>query len=227
MSVNKHLRSFVKRSGRLTNSQKLFFYNKENDLNYFNEKKIINYEELFNNKNKCILDIGFGDGKLLINIAKRFPDINFIGVEVYESGIGSILKDISDLNLKNIKIANIDAIELLKNNIKDKSLQGISLFFPDPWPKKKHFKRRLITTSFLKKIYSYLNFDGIIYIATDSETYTQAILKCIYDTKDLYCWSNQMKLHYSIKDYLNIETKFYKKAIISGRKPILFILKKI
>ena len=84
MSVNKHLRSFVKRSGRLTNSQKLFFYNKENDVNYFNEKKIINYEELFNNKNKCILDIGFGDGKLLINIAKRFPDINFIGVEVYE-----------------------------------------------------------------------------------------------------------------------------------------------
>ena len=212
MSVNKHLRSFVKRSGRLTNSQKLFFYNKENDLNYFNEKKIINYEELFNNKNKCILDIGFGDGKLLINIAKRFPDINFIGVEVYESGIGSILKDISDLNLKNIKIANIDAIELLKNNIKDKSLQGISLFFPDPWPKKKHFKRRIINNYFIDLVSTKIQINGFIKIATDWSDYANEIIN-LFDNHKNFVRVNE--IHYYKEREL---TKFEKRGIILGHK---------
>ncbi len=212
MSANKHIRSFVKRSGRLTNSQKLFFNNKENDSNYINEKKIINYNELFNNENKCILDIGFGDGKLLINIAKKFPGINFIGVEVYESGIGSILKDISNLNLRNLKIVNIDAIELLKNNIKNKSLHGVSLFFPDPWPKKKHFKRRIINNYFIDLISRKIQIDGFIKIVTDWADYAYEIIN-LFDNHKNFKRVNEI-LYYQERDL----TKFEKKGIILGHK---------
>ncbi len=185
--------------------------------------KIINLKK----DKKYILDIGTGYGETSVYLASKYNDHDLIACEKFIDGNINLIKKIEQKNLKNVFIFDSNVNEILDKLEKKKYFEIVNIFFPDPWPKKKHFKRRLITTSFLKKIYSYLNFDGIIYIATDSETYTQAILKCIYDTKDLYCWSNQMKLHYSIKDYLNIETKFYKKAIISGRKPILFILKKI
>ena len=109
-----HIKSFVKRSGRLTNSQRIFLNNKNNDKNFFSANEILDFKNLFENNNKCILDIGFGDGKLLISLAKKFPELNFIGLEVYESGIGNILKQISKENLENIKISCADAIIFFK-----------------------------------------------------------------------------------------------------------------
>ena len=124
-----HIKSFVKRSGRLTNSQRIFLNNKNNDKNFFSANEILDFKNLFENNNKCILDIGFGDGKLLISLAKKFPELNFIGLEVYESGIGNILKQISKENLENIKISCADAIIFLRNYVENNSLYGISLFF--------------------------------------------------------------------------------------------------
>ena len=86
----------------------------------------MHYEKIFNNKNPYVLDIGFGDGKLLTNIAKKFPEVNFIGLEVYESGIGNVLKQICEEELDNIKISCCDAIVFLSNFIKDESLYGVS-----------------------------------------------------------------------------------------------------
>ncbi len=147
-----HIKSFVKRNGRITNTQKHFFYNKETNKNFYIPRSLVKISELFNNNNHCILDIGFGDGKLLINIAKKYPNFNFIGIEVYDSGIGNALKQISDNEINNIKILKIDAVLFLKNFIKTSSLYGVSLFFPDPWPKKKHYKRRIINEDFLNLI---------------------------------------------------------------------------
>ena len=107
MRNGEHIKSFVKRSGRITNVQRYFLKNKKNNHNFFTPTETINLHKLFNNKNPCVLDIGFGDGKLLSNIANINTNINFIGLEVYESGIGNILKQIENSNVSNLKVSNI------------------------------------------------------------------------------------------------------------------------
>ena len=100
-------------------------------------------------------------------------------------------------------------------------------FFPDPWPKNRHAKRRLITSDFLIKLHKILKESGNIYIATDSTIYIRFILNSIYKCKKYFNWVNQSEINLSIKDYFDIETKYYKKAINSQRKPSLFILRKL
>ena len=176
MIPQQHLRSYVKRNGRLTHSQKIFFESKESNINFFNINDVLNFKKLFNNNNPCVLDIGFGDGKLLTSIAKKFPDINFIGIEVYESGVGNILKQISEDELDNLKISSDDAVVILNNFIQDNSLFGVSLFFPDPWPKKKHHKRRIINSNFLDLIRKKIQKNGFVKIATDWSNYGEDII---------------------------------------------------
>ena len=108
INQKKNINSFVKRSGRLTNAQRKILNEKNSNNNFFSSQKNLNFRELFKNNNKCILDIGFGDGKLLVDTAKKFPEINFIGLEVYDSGIGNILKQISEEKLENIKVSSAD-----------------------------------------------------------------------------------------------------------------------
>ena len=177
MNNSLHIKSFVKRSGRLTNSQKTYLKNKEKDLNFFSAERVLDYKEFFNNYNPCVLDIGFGDGKLLTSIAKKFPELNFIGIEVYESGVGNILKQISKEELTNIKVSCHDAVIFLENFIADNSLYGLSLFFPDPWPKKKHYKRRIINEDFLNLANRKIAKDGFIKIATDWSNYSDHLIK--------------------------------------------------
>ena len=116
---------------------------------------------------------------------------------------------------------------MLDQNENQKNFKLIWIFFPDPWPKKRHWKRRLINENFLKKIYNFLDNNGEIYIVTDSITYSRYIFNVIFENKNLYKFINLNKTYLTLKDYHNIETKYYKKAIISGRNPILFILKKL
>ena len=170
-----HIKSFVKRSGRLTQSQKIFLNNKNNNINFFFPNEIVNLEKLFKNNNNCILDVGFGDGKLLTSLAKKFPELNFIGLEVYESGIGNILKQISSDNLTNIKICCSDAITFLNNYTENNSFYGITLFFPDPWPKKKHYKRRIINKNFVNLISRKISANGFIKVVTDWSNYSDRI----------------------------------------------------
>lgn len=212
MKQQSRLKSYVKRSGRLTNSQKKFLEKKEYDINFFNSNKILSCQELFNNTNPCILDIGFGDGKLLTNIAKNFQHLNFIGIEVYDAGIGNILKQISENKLNNLKISNCDAIDFLENHITDKSLYGISLFYPDPWPKKKHHKRRIIDESFLNLVSKKINKGGFLKIVTDWSNYADDIIELLGENynfekeNDRYLFKNR------------ILTKFEKRGILLGHR---------
>ena len=217
----KQINSFVKRSGRLTNAQKKILNSKDNNNNFFLGEKDLNFKELFNNNNKCILDIGFGDGKLLVSTAKKFPEINFIGIEVYDSGIGNILKQISEENLENIKVSNTDAIIFLESYVESNSLHGISLFFPDPWPKKKHFKRRIINEYFLELISEKIIKNGFVTIATDWCDYSDNIIE-IFDKN-----SNFEKINgiYLFKN--RCLTKFEKRGISLGHRisELSYILK--
>ena len=217
----KQINSFVKRSGRLTNAQKKNLNSKNNNNNFFLGEKNLNFKELFNNNNKCILDIGFGDGKLLVSTAKKFPEINFIGIEVYDSGIGNILKQISEEKLENIKVSNTDAIIFLESYVESNCLHGITLFFPDPWPKKKHFKRRIINEYFLELISEKIIKNGFVTIATDWCDYSDNIIE-IFDKNsnfekinDIYLFKNRCL------------TKFEKRGISLGHRisELSYILK--
>ena len=217
----KQINSFVKRSGRLTNAQKKILNSKDNNNNFFLGEKNLNFKELFNNDNKCILDIGFGDGKLLVSTAKKFPEINFIGIEVYDSGIGNILKQISEEKLENIKVSNTDAIIFLESYVESNCLHGITLFFPDPWPKKKHFKRRIINEYFLELISEKIIKNGFVTIATDWCNYSENIIE-IFDKNsnfkkinDIYLFKNRCL------------TKFEKRGISLGHRisELSYILK--
>ena len=217
----KQINSFVKRSGRLTNAQKKNLNSKNNNNNFFLGEKNLNFKELFNNNNKCILDIGFGDGKLLVSTAKKFPEINFIGIEVYDSGIGNILKQISEEKLENIKVSNTDAIIFLESYVESNCLHGITLFFPDPWPKKKHFKRRIINEYFLELISEKIIKNGFVTIATDWCDYSDNIIE-IFDKN-----SNFEKINgiYLFKN--RCLTKFEKRGISLGHRisELSYILK--
>ena len=217
----KQINSFVKRSGRLTNAQKKNLNSKDNNNNFFLGEKNLNFKKLFNNNNTCILDIGFGDGKLLVSTAKKFPEINFIGIEVYDSGIGNILKQISEEKLENIKVSNTDAIIFLESYVENNCLHGITLFFPDPWPKKKHFKRRIINEYFLELISEKIIKNGFVTIATDWCNYSKNIIE-IFDKNsnfekinDIYIFKNRCL------------TKFEKRGISLGHRisELSYILK--
>ena len=208
----KQINSFVKRSGRLTNAQKKILNSKDNNNNFFLGEKNLNFKELFNNNNKCILDIGFGDGKLLVSTAKKFPEINFIGIEVYDSGIGNILKQISEEKLENIKVSNTDAIIFLESYVESNCLHGITLFFPDPWPKKKHFKRRIVNEYFLELISEKIIKNGFVTIATDWCNYSENIIE-IFDKN-----SNFEKINGIYLFKKRCLTKFEKRGISLGHR---------
>jgi len=170
------IRSFVKRSGRITVSQ-------QRALRYLYPKFGLNMEdgkqnlfEVFGNNNEIMLEIGFGSGENLIKLAQNNPNTNFIGVEVHTPGIGTLLLAIEKYNLTNIRIYQTDAIEVLKNCIENNLLRTVLLFFPDPWHKKRHNKRRIVQPDFVNLIAEKLIVGGKFYLATDWQNYADHML---------------------------------------------------
>ena len=135
----------------------------------------IDIRQLFPNSKEVILEIGFGMGEATALIGRDFPETGFIAVEVHKPGIGKLMARIEELWLSNIRIIEGDAHPILKTMIPDKSVDGIHLFFPDPWPKKRHHKRRIVNNEFLKLVHSKIKDGGFIHIATDWVPYAEQI----------------------------------------------------
>lgn len=181
MSGNKHIRtiqSFVRRSGRLSKAQRVGL----NELwpNYGVElvnDQILDFSKLFTTEQDVTLEVGFGNGDSLLAMAIDQPQTNFLGIEVYEAGVGRLVNEANKHQLNNLKIIKNDAVEILKRHIKDDSLSAFQLFFPDPWHKKKHHKRRILQTSLLDTLSDKLKTHGIIHIATDWENYAEHIME--------------------------------------------------
>ena len=137
----------------------------------------INPAELFPESTAQIMEIGTGMGEGTALIAEAFPEIGFIGVEVHKPGIGALLGHIERLNLSNLRIMEEDVHLILSNHFDDNSFDAFHLFFPDPWPKRRHLKRRIVQPEFLELIHAKLKADGYIHIATDWVPYAESIEK--------------------------------------------------
>lgn len=169
-----HIRSFVKREMRFSASQAhalekyLPLYGIDNNV------PLIDLQSILPNRD-IILEIGFGKGESLFAQAEKNPYVGFIGVEVHRPGVGQLLNQIHKAGLSNIRICHQDVIEVLKR-LPPHSLSGVQIFFPDPWPKKRHHKRRLIQPHFLDTLYRVLKPGGFIHCATDWEEYATHML---------------------------------------------------
>ena len=202
------IRSFVRRSGRTTTAQKQAWVNYWAVYGINPEIGPLDLSTLFKNKNqRFVLEIGFGNGENLIDCAKNDPNSNFAGIEVYSSGIGQCLIDANKYGLKNLRLFHDDAVNVFNKQIANNSLDVINIFFPDPWPKKRHHKRRLISEDFISLIESKLKPKGLVHICTDWVDYA-------YDINVLFK---------SIKEFKPVEelprrlqTKFEKKGLALG-----------
>ncbi|MDC0185337.1 tRNA (guanosine(46)-N7)-methyltransferase TrmB [Gammaproteobacteria bacterium] len=210
LKQKREVTSFVRRAGRITSGQKNAWQYYWELYGIQNTKEIIETTNIFNNSNrKLIIEIGFGNGEILIDSALRNPDDNFIGIEVYESGIGQCLIHLSEKKLSNVRLINEDAKDILNHSFKDQAIDQINIFFPDPWPKKKHHKRRLINQEFILLIGKKLKKNGCINIATDWDDYAEQIID-VFNKSNLFKKTNNLKL--------NLETKFEKRGLKLGHK---------
>ena len=174
----RRIRSFVKREGRLTPGQETAI--KTGWPLYGLDSTVrINPVALFANNHPITLEIGFGNGESLATMAENNPDRNFIGIEVHRPGVGHLLRIILEKKLSNIRLFDTDAIEVLQQAIPEHSLDCVQLFFPDPWHKKRHHKRRIVQTEFLNLIHSTLKTGGRFHAATDWENYAEHMMSTL------------------------------------------------
>lgn len=173
----RQIRSFVLRTGRKTPSQQRAFDELWPKYGLQIADGMQNLQELFGRQSDVVIEIGFGMGDSLIDMAKASPDTDFIGIEVHTPGVGRLLNLIEENQLSNIRTYTEDAVEVLENCIADHSLQKVQIFFPDPWHKKKHNKRRIVQLEFVQKIRKKLKSGGTIHLATDWENYAEHMIE--------------------------------------------------
>ncbi len=171
------IRSYILRQGRITAAQtKAIQENLKKHAIVF-ENQLVNFNDVFKNSSReLILEIGFGMGTSTAEIAKANPNKNYLAIEVHSPGVGNLIKLVQENHIFNLKIIQHDAVEVLNAMTKNDSLDGIHIFFPDPWPKKRHHKRRLIQENFLKLMAQKIKQSGYLHIATDWEDYALWII---------------------------------------------------
>ena len=169
----RRIRSFVRRPGRLTTGQRraldqlLPVYGVE-----FGDRPL-DLDAIFGRDAARVLDIGFGDGGALVTTAARFPAVDYLGIEVHEPGIGHLLVMLERAGLTNVRVIARDAVDVIAAMIPPAAFDAVNLFFPDPWPKKRHHKRRLVNPAFVAAVAGILKPGGLLHMATDWADYAQ------------------------------------------------------
>ncbi|MDO5059657.1 MAG: tRNA (guanosine(46)-N7)-methyltransferase TrmB [Neisseria sp.] len=173
------IRSFVLRQGHMTAAQQRAIDTMWPQFGADYQDTPADLTALFGRSNPKVLEIGFGMGTATAEIAKRLPEKDFLAIDVHGPGVGNLLKLIEEENIGNIRVMRHDAVEVVDNMLSDGSLDGIHIFFPDPWHKKRHNKRRLIQTPFVARLLPKLKSGGYIHLATDWEEYAVQMLEVL------------------------------------------------
>ena len=216
------LRSFVLRQGRVSNAQRRAYETLFSDYGIPFTKNLLNFELIFGRDAPKYLEIGSGMGETTASIAKSHPQNDYLVIEVYTPGVGSLLKQIEEFKLTNIRIIQYDAVEVMNSMFPQEYLDGVHIFFPDPWPKLRHHKRRLIQPKFISLLCKHLKFDGYIHVATDWNNYADQILKVM---------SNESSLTNITRDFVPRPryrplTKFEQRGLRLGHKVWDLVFKK-
>ena len=170
------IRSYVLRQGRVSHAQQRCYETLLPRFGIAYAVQCLNLDEVFGRRAPRILEIGFGMGESTAAIALAHPENDYLALEVHTPGVGSLLKHIEENNLANIRIIQHDAVEVLRDMLEDATLDGVHIFFPDPWHKKRHNKRRLIQPPFVTQLLHKLKSGGYIHVATDWQDYAEQVL---------------------------------------------------
>ena len=193
----KSIRSYVIRAGRMTDGQKSAFdtWWPNYGLSLFDGP--LSAAEEFNRTAPLVLEVGFGMGDSLVTMASDAPETDFIGIEVHPPGVGRLINNAGQTQLQNLRVYMADALDVLEDCIADESLDRFQLFFPDPWHKKKHHKRRIVQPEFIAAIHKKLKPGGLCHMATDWEEYAEHMMEVMcsapgfINTAPDYCFAEQ------------------------------------
>lgn len=183
VTTRRGVRSYVLRQGRMTEGQRKAYERSWPKYGLTREDGMIDPRQVFGRDAMLNLEIGFGMGRSLADMAEAAPEQDFIGVEVHLPGVGALLKEIEDRGLENIRIYSIDANDVIDLCLADAWLDRVMVFFPDPWHKKRHHKRRLVQPEFIQRIRHKLRVGGIVHLATDWENYAEHMLEVLADSE--------------------------------------------
>jgi tRNA (guanine-N7-)-methyltransferase len=207
------IRTYVLRSGRMTDAQKQAIeeFGQEYILPFRTQN--IDTASMFPRPRALVIEIGFGMGKATWQIARDRPQFNYLGIEVHGPGVGRLIMEIREKKLDNLKIIQHDAVEVLDTMIPAASLAGLHIFYPDPWPKKRHQKRRLMRHPIVDLMISRLAPDGYLYFVTDIEEYGQSTLEMLSSCEGIF----NRYIDFAPRMEWRPETKFEAKAIKASR----------
>ena len=175
----RRIRSFVRREGRLTPGQQRAMDELFPRFGIEEGNNVLDLDALFGRRAPRILEIGFGNGESLAEIAKSHPGNDYIGIEVHRPGVGHLLIRIEELGLTNVRVVCADAVEVLQRQVPDGALDALYLFFPDPWHKKRHHKRRQVQPEWAQLVRRKLKLGGRLHMATDWENYAGQMLEVL------------------------------------------------
>ena len=209
-------KSFVLRKGRTTSAQRRALkYLKKQHTIQLGEDKVVFSAAFEWSPTKLIADVGFGSGESLLYMADRFNEVNFVGIEVYPPGIGSALNQIEQNKLTNLKIIESDVFDLLETKVTNETFDAMIFLYPDPWPKRKHLKRRLLSEDFLNLLYDKVIIGGLVFCKTDWGDYYTQVKEAVASDNG---WLREDLTN--LPEYLKSlpQTKYERKALIEGRE---------
>ena len=171
------IKSYVLRNNIISPKAENILKKYMGDYGFFFEDSPLDYQKLFNNSNPVVIEIGFGMGDTTAEVAIRRPEFNYIGIEVFLHGFVNLLNELGERHIENVRIIRFNAVDVLEHMIPDGSVEGFHIFFPDPWQKKRHHKRRLMNPAFLNLLARKVRTGGYIYMVTDWEEYAEEVLE--------------------------------------------------
>jgi tRNA (guanine-N7-)-methyltransferase len=213
-TLRRPIRSYVLRQGRVTDAQRRACETLLPRFGMPYSRVPLDLDRVFGRVAPRILEIGFGMGETTARIAAQRPEIDYLGTEVHTPGVGSLLNRIVELGLANVRVIQHDAVEVLEHMIAPESLDGVHIFFPDPWPKKRHHKRRLVQPPFVALLVSRIKAGAYVHVATDWQDYAQQIVEVLSDNPLLVNTSDG----FAPRPAWRPETKFESRGLRLGHR---------